>query len=85
MVKMSGGTGSDRTYMWIDPDPSVEPDTNDAIVKRNSSMPEGFDPVSYTHLRAHETPEHIVCRLLLEKKKRKKERRKELKKEVHSP
>eukprot|EP00658_Telonema_sp_P-2_P034748 TRINITY_DN25363_c0_g1_i3.p1 TRINITY_DN25363_c0_g1~~TRINITY_DN25363_c0_g1_i3.p1 ORF type:complete len:102 (+),score=54.52 TRINITY_DN25363_c0_g1_i3:83-388(+) len=40
---------------------------------------EGDDPceeeeeeeaVSYTHLRAHETPEHLVCRLLLEKKKR---------------
>src|SRR5678816_746250 len=31
-----------------------------------------FDPVSYTHLRAHETPEHLVCRLLLEKKKKKK-------------
>ena len=29
-----------------------------------------FDPVSYTHLRAHETPEHLVCRLLLEKKKK---------------
>eukprot|EP00658_Telonema_sp_P-2_P078966 TRINITY_DN7525_c0_g1_i9.p1 TRINITY_DN7525_c0_g1~~TRINITY_DN7525_c0_g1_i9.p1 ORF type:complete len:123 (+),score=16.98 TRINITY_DN7525_c0_g1_i9:400-768(+) len=29
-------------------------------------------PVSYTHLRAHETPEHLVCRLLLEKKKKKK-------------
>src|SRR5674536_229291 len=28
-------------------------------------------PVSYTHLRAHETPEHLVCRLLLEKKKNK--------------
>eukprot|EP00658_Telonema_sp_P-2_P034585 TRINITY_DN25237_c0_g1_i1.p1 TRINITY_DN25237_c0_g1~~TRINITY_DN25237_c0_g1_i1.p1 ORF type:complete len:171 (+),score=45.65 TRINITY_DN25237_c0_g1_i1:159-671(+) len=28
-------------------------------------------PVSYTHLRAHETPEHLVCRLLLEKKKKK--------------
>src|SRR5674536_396103 len=28
-----------------------------------------FGPVSYTHLRAHETPEHLVCRLLLEKKK----------------
>eukprot|EP00658_Telonema_sp_P-2_P038103 TRINITY_DN27384_c0_g1_i1.p1 TRINITY_DN27384_c0_g1~~TRINITY_DN27384_c0_g1_i1.p1 ORF type:complete len:113 (+),score=47.19 TRINITY_DN27384_c0_g1_i1:92-430(+) len=27
-------------------------------------------PVSYTHLRAHETPEHLVCRLLLEKKKK---------------
>ena len=24
--------------------------------------------VSYTHLRAHETPEHLVCRLLLVKK-----------------
>src|SRR5678816_4093337 len=29
----------------------------------------GLFPVSYTHLRAHETPEHLVCRLLLEKKK----------------
>src|SRR5678816_2366135 len=25
-----------------------------------------YIPVSYTHLRAHETPEHLVCRLLLE-------------------
>ena len=32
-----------------------------------SSMSSGA--VSYTHLRAHETPEHLVCRLLLEKKK----------------
>src|SRR5678815_6062912 len=31
-------------------------------------------PVSYTHLRAHETPEHLVCRLLLEKKKKKKKK-----------
>src|SRR5678815_5163180 len=28
---------------------------------------ESSAPVSYTHLRAHETPEHLVCRLLLEK------------------
>src|SRR5678816_3349890 len=27
----------------------------------------GAVAVSYTHLRAHETPEHLVCRLLLEK------------------
>src|SRR5678815_6130929 len=27
-----------------------------------------YGSVSYTHLRAHETPEHLVCRLLLEKK-----------------
>ena len=26
-------------------------------------------PVSYTHLRAHETRSNLVCRLLLEKKK----------------
>src|SRR5678815_2954498 len=32
-------------------------------------------PVSYTHLRAHETPEHLVCRLLLEKKKINKHKR----------
>src|SRR5678816_4080916 len=31
------------------------------------NVPNPFIPVSYTHLRAHETPEHLVCRLLLEK------------------
>ena len=30
---------------------------------------EAVGAVSYTHLRAHENPEHLVCRLLLEKKK----------------
>ena len=30
------------------------------------------DPVSYTHLRAHETVLDLVCRLLLEKKKNRK-------------
>ncbi|WDT38023.1 hypothetical protein PVA38_12345 [Streptococcus pneumoniae D39] len=29
----------------------------------------GSSPVSYTHLRAHETVLDLVCRLLLEKKK----------------
>ena len=28
-----------------------------------------YQPVSYTHLRAHETRHDLVCRLLLEKKK----------------
>ena len=27
-------------------------------------------PISYTHLRAHETDQYLVCRLLLEKKKK---------------
>src|SRR5665811_1587075 len=30
----------------------------------------GSSPVSYTHLRAHETVLDLVCRLLLEKKKK---------------
>eukprot|EP00657_Telonema_sp_P-1_P012430 TRINITY_DN89_c0_g1_i1.p1 TRINITY_DN89_c0_g1~~TRINITY_DN89_c0_g1_i1.p1 ORF type:complete len:102 (+),score=66.98 TRINITY_DN89_c0_g1_i1:89-394(+) len=30
-----------------------------------------LQPVSYTHLRAHETVLDLVCRLLLEKKKKK--------------
>eukprot|EP00831_Metopus_contortus_P048734 TRINITY_DN3987_c0_g1_i6.p3 TRINITY_DN3987_c0_g1~~TRINITY_DN3987_c0_g1_i6.p3 ORF type:complete len:102 (+),score=57.05 TRINITY_DN3987_c0_g1_i6:64-369(+) len=35
-------------------------------------------PVSYTHLRAHETSLHLVCRLLLEKKKKKKIKKKKI-------
>src|SRR5678810_1371913 len=31
----------------------------------------GQEAVSYTHLRAHETGRNLVCRLLLEKKKKK--------------
>ena len=34
-----------------------------------TSLAEGASPVSYTHLRAHETVLDLVCRLLLEKKK----------------
>ena len=34
-----------------------------------SAVPEHLNPVSYTHLRAHETLRYLVCRLLLEKKK----------------
>src|SRR5678815_2744516 len=37
-----------------------------ANASKQKSM--SYRTVSYTHLRAHETPEHLVCRLLLEKK-----------------
>src|SRR5674536_124770 len=37
---------------------------------RSSPITGWLRAVSYTHLRAHETPEHLVCRLLLEKKKK---------------
>eukprot|EP00658_Telonema_sp_P-2_P029851 TRINITY_DN22640_c0_g1_i2.p1 TRINITY_DN22640_c0_g1~~TRINITY_DN22640_c0_g1_i2.p1 ORF type:complete len:154 (+),score=38.42 TRINITY_DN22640_c0_g1_i2:248-709(+) len=40
------------------------------MVKRFASGESNIMAVSYTHLRAHETPEHLVCRLLLEKKKK---------------
>ena len=38
----------------------------------------GLWPVSYTHLRAHETVLDLVCRLLLEKKKKYKQERRTL-------
>ena len=34
----------------------------------------GYIAVSYTHLRAHETGRNLVCRLLLEKKKKEKKK-----------
>ena len=43
--------------VWVEVIPEVE--------TRN------VEPVSYTHLRAHETVLDLVCRLLLEKKKNK--------------
>ena len=36
----------------------------------------GLAPVSYTHLRAHETVLDLVCRLLLEKQKKKNKKKK---------
>ena len=35
-----------------------------------NGLVEGAETVSYTHLRAHETRHDLVCRLLLEKKKK---------------
>src|SRR5450756_2667640 len=40
-------------------------------VQPEQRMVTDIGPVSYTHLRAHETRHDLVCRLLLEKKKRK--------------
>src|SRR5450756_2966554 len=40
--------------------------------RRHEPVQHGVDPVSYTHLRAHETRHDLVCRLLLENKKHKK-------------
>src|SRR5450759_203642 len=40
------------------------------ICGRTLSGVRSYRPVSYTHLRAHETRHDLVCRLLLEKKKK---------------
>src|SRR5665213_1891410 len=37
-------------------------------VRGNDAESNRVEPVSYTHLRAHETGRKLVCRLLLEKK-----------------
>ena len=37
---------------------------------------QSISAVSYTHLRAHETSLHLVCRLLLEKKNKKQTKKK---------
>ena len=47
---------------------SVAADERRAIVGLELQEARAIDPVSYTHLRAHETVLDLVCRLLLEKK-----------------
>ena len=44
--------------------------TDTKLVKETQEATLAFIPVSYTHLRAHETVLDLVCRLLLEKKQR---------------
>ena len=43
--------------------------------RAGQSTTQGHKPVSYTHLRAHETVLDLVCRLLLEKKHQKKKKK----------
>ena len=51
---------------------------NNAVIGSSSGYEKILESVSYTHLRAHETPEHLVCRLLLEKKKKKQKTNKQI-------
>ena len=63
-AQFSDGTASDITTQasWDSSNTAV------ATVSQSGSV--NFVAVSYTHLRAHETVLDLVCRLLLEKKKR---------------
>ena len=58
-LDLAGGVSI--TYQAVDENPTSE-EMSDTIYK--------LQPVSYTHLRAHETDSYLVCRLLLEKKKK---------------
>src|SRR5450756_1264978 len=59
--------GESRAYnIWI---PGPREDACPGMTRLNRFDKAGrAKPVSYTHLRAHETRHDIVCRLLLEKK-----------------
>ena len=52
-----------RSLLWVMPVSLIRNAKRWAIDRSYS-----FDPVSYTHHRAHETVLDLVCRLLLEKK-----------------
>ena len=55
--------GTKTAVVALGPDGSV-------VAERRAPSGHGPDAVSYTHLRAHETVLDLVCRLLLEKKKK---------------
>src|SRR5678815_3948138 len=58
-------TRVDQGWRYYEKFVTVFPDINKLAAAKDEKI---YKPVSYTHLRAHETPEHLVCRLLLEKK-----------------
>src|SRR5450756_1250093 len=59
-----------RQYDLIERVRRYNPNSNEALLNRAYvyAMKAHGEPVSYTHLRAHETRHDLVCRLLLEKK-----------------
>ena len=57
----------------------------DEIISTNDLYGGSYRPVSYTHLRAHETKAKLVCRLLLEKIKFKPNFLKTLSKSLYEP
>ena len=60
---MRAGKGSSDAYLseWRREASTCGDDLESAA----KELAHALEPVSYTHLRAHETPEHLLCRLVL--------------------
>ncbi|HLP17271.1 MAG TPA: T9SS type A sorting domain-containing protein, partial [Bacteroidota bacterium] len=43
---MTGNADPCRTFMWVSPDPTTEPDTTTAVVKRFTGMKDGFNAIA---------------------------------------
>ena len=69
-----GGLGAVLGWSWAD-EGSMKDRWRDQWRVDEGSM-KGSMTVSYTHLRAHETLRHLVCRLLLEKKNKQRKKTK---------
>ena len=65
VYKRQGVGGAEGQVPLVD---AVEPERGTGL--GGGGPQHGVLPVSYTHLRAHETVLDLVCRLLLEKKKK---------------
>ena len=68
-----GGLRMSMAFIDLERDAPDPPPVDRATGSSGGGLPLGnlletIGPVSYTHLRAHETVLDIVCRLLLEKK-----------------
>ena len=63
-------TYGDGFMLRTDSDKKVENFAKYLSIPVINGLSPSSHPVSYTHLRAHETDSYLVCRLLLEKKKR---------------
>src|SRR5678815_2552435 len=60
-LRMPGVTGLDVLRSIRD----ISPKCRVVLMTGFGTIDSAVEAVSYTHLRAHETPEHLVCRLLL--------------------
>ena len=71
-LKIDSKDSEINSYISITKDNAlVQAENIDKLIQNEEILPPlaGIPPVSYTHLRAHETEADLVCRLLLEKKK----------------